>query len=228
MGDLHIDEMAQKLKTYDYVNIQFEAGLYGSSRKNICKRVKKLIEASDNIILTMHRVDLADSLWSLKNVARIFSNRHILRNLNRIRGSVYFQGLYEEVVDVMKKHSKNHNANIIVHTKRDKKNIERIHFPLTFLNEQERTRERSSQERKEFVEKYNLDENDTVIGLFGFVNEYKGHETAIKALKFLPNQYKIIIFGSQHPMSINLYSQVDPYIKHLMDIIEGEEDSNKV
>ena len=215
MGNLHIDEMAQKLKKYDYVNIQFEAGLYGSCRKNICKRVKKLIEASDNIILTMHRVDLADSLWSLKNVARIFSNRHILKNLNGIRGSVYFQGLYEEVVDVMKKHSKNHNANIIVHD-----------FPPTFLNEQERTRERSSRERKEFIEKYNFYENDKIIGLFGFVNEYKGHETAIKALRFLPHQYKIIIFGSQHPMSINLYSPVDPYIRRLMNVIEGEEDNN--
>ena len=69
-----------------------------------------------------------------------------------------------------------------------------------------------------------------IIGLFGFVSEYKGHETAIRALKLLPAEYKIIIFGSQHPMSIMQNTKVDPYIDQLIQIIteDTEYDKDKI
>lgn len=229
MADKHIDDIANRLKTYDYVNIQFEAGLYGSSRAHIYQRVKKLIKASNNVIVTMHRVDLPNSFRDVRVLKQAFSSKNIFRNINNLRRTMYFENIYKLIVDVVKEHSQKYNANIIVHTKRDKKNIERIFgfdqvydFPLCFLDEKDRKRKREEEERKSFLEKYSLDCNDVVIGLFGFVNEYKGHETAIKALKFLPDNYKILIFGSQHPMTIQPYSPVDPYIKKLVNLIEED------
>lgn len=56
-GDRHIKEMCEKIKEYDFVNIQFEAGLYGARIKDIFRRVKWLINAAPNLTLTMHRVD---------------------------------------------------------------------------------------------------------------------------------------------------------------------------
>ena len=58
IADEHIEDLAKSLKNYDYVNIQFEAGLYGNNKKDICRRMKKLINASNNLIVTMHRIDL--------------------------------------------------------------------------------------------------------------------------------------------------------------------------
>ena len=223
-----IHEIFQAGKNYDYVNIQFEAGLYGNTKNDILRRVKKIIKASNNVILTMHRVDLPKSIFSLKTFKVLVSSKNIIGNLRRIRNEIYFKSLYKDLIKIMKDHSKNNESNIIVHTKRDKKTIERffdfknVHdFPLTFLNKEERLRERNISERNGFIDRYSLNKNDKIIGIFGYISEYKGHETIIKALSYLPDDYKLLIFGSQHPMSIQEYKSCDDYIEKLLKLIEN-------
>ena len=228
IANKHIDEISQAVKNYDYVNIQFEAGLYGNTKNDILRRVKKIIKASNNVILTMHRVDLPKSIFSLKTFKVLVSSKNIIGNLRRIRNEIYFKSLYKDLIKIMKDHSKNNESNIIVHTKRDKKTIERffdfknVHdFPLTFLNKEERLRERNISERNGFIDRYSLNKNDKIIGIFGYISEYKGHETIIKALSYLPDDYKLLIFGSQHPMSIQEYKSCDDYIEKLLKLIEN-------
>ena len=228
IANKHIDEISQAVKNYDYVNIQFEAGLYGNTKNDILRRVKKIIKASNNVILTMHRVDLPKSIFSLKTFKVLVSSKNIIGNLRRIRNEIYFKSLYKDLIKIMKDHSKNNGSNIIVHTKRDKKTIERffdfknVHdFPLTFLNKEERLREKNISERNGFIERYSLNKNDKIIGIFGYISEYKGHETIIKALSYLPDDYKLLIFGSQHPMSIQKYKSCDDYIEKLLQLIEN-------
>ena len=227
IAEEHIDELAKSLKNYDYVNIQFEAGLYGNNKKDILRRVKKLIEASNNLIVTMHRIDLPKLLFSLKTLKILFSSKNIVQNIRSIKNEIYFKQLYRDIVKIIKKHSKKHNVNIIVHTKKDKKNIERFFdfhnvydFPLTFLDKNQRLRKRNEKEREDFVRKYELEKNDKLIGIFGYISEYKGHETIMKALSYLPDNYKLLIFGSQHPMSIQEFSKCDPYISKLLDMVD--------
>ena len=234
IADKHIDEIAESLKKYDYVNIQFEAGLYGNTKGDICRRVKKLIETSNNLIVTMHRVDLPKAMFSLKTLKILFSSKNIVENMRRIKNEIYFKQLYKDVIKLIKIHSKKYNSNIIVHTKKDKKNIERFFdfnnvydFPLTFLDEKARLRKRNDSEVEKFKEKYDLEKNDKTIGIFGYISEYKGHETIIKALPYLPDNYKLLIFGSQHPMSILEYCPCDGYLAKLMHIIETIDEKKK-
>ena len=234
IAEEHIDELAKSLKNYDYVNIQFEAGLYGNNKKDILRRVKKLIEASNNLIVTMHRVDLPKLLFSLKTLKILFSSKNIVRNMQVIKNEIYFKQLYRDLVKIIKNHSKKHNVNIIVHTKKDKKNIERFFdfhnvydFPLTFLDKNQRLRKRNDREKEEFIKKYELDKNDKLIGIFGYISEYKGHETIIKALSYLPDNYKLLIFGSQHPMAIQEFSKCDPYISKLLNELKKQEELNE-
>ena len=42
----------------------------------------------------------------------------------------------------------------------------------------------------------------------------------MKALSYLPDNYKLLIFGSQHPMSIQEFSKCDPYISKLLDMVD--------
>ena len=235
IANKHIDEISQAVKNYDYVNIQFEAGLYGNTKNDILRRVKKIIKASNNVILTMHRVDLPKSIFSLKTFKVLVSSKNIIGNLRRIRNEIYFKSLYKDLIKIMKDHSKNNGSNIIVHTKRDKKTIERffdfknVHdFPLTFLNKEERLREKNISERNGFIERYSLNKNDKIIGIFGYISEYKGHETIIKALSYLPDDYKLLIFGSQHPMSIQEYKSCDDYIEKLLNLIENISKNKKL
>ena len=240
IADEHIEDLAKSLKNYDYVNIQFEAGLYGNNKKDICRRMKKLINASNNLIVTMHRIDLPKLIFSLKTLKILFSSKNIINNMRLIKNEIYFKQLYRDVVKMIKKHSKKYNSNIIVHTKKDKKNIERFFdfynvydFPLTFLNKKQRLRKRKESEREEFVKKYGLKKDDKLIGIFGYISEYKGHETIINALSYLPDNYKLLIFGSQHPMAIQEYTKCDPYIARLLDMtdklkeIEEEKELNE-
>ncbi|HSX13234.1 MAG TPA: hypothetical protein VLE96_02295, partial [Chlamydiales bacterium] len=64
-------------------------------------------------------------------------------------------------------------------------------------------------------------ENHTYLGVFGFINNYKGHETAIKSLLSLPENYKLLIFGAQHPHTIQLEEAINKYIKDLIQLISS-------
>lgn len=226
LADRHIEDICKKLKDFDYVNIQFEAGLYGTVRGDIIKRVKKLIKASPNLIFTMHRIDVGESLLDKGYLKRMISGK-LVQGLKLYRQSTYMAKMYSTLINYLKEQSAKKNVNIMVHTKREKKNVEQLFgfenvydFPITFMNQEMRLRKRDTEERKEFLDKYGLREQDVIIGLFGFISEYKGHETALKALKFLPENYKVMVFGSQHPMSIMNNVSIDPYIDRLIKLIE--------
>lgn len=234
LADTHIKEMAKKLKGYDYVNIQFEAGLYGTARQDIIRRIKWLIDACPyNMTFTMHRVDIAESIFDKGNLKQLLYG-NFFKNLKNVRQKTYMAKLYQIVIRYIKRKAEKKNYNIIVHTKREKKNIQQLYgfekvydFPITFMDEKMRERKPDEKERELFRKKYGLNFGDKIIGLFGFVSEYKGHETAIRALKLLPAEYKIIIFGSQHPMSIMQNTKVDPYIDQLIQIITEDTEYEK-
>lgn len=233
LADNHIHEICVRLKEFDYVNIQFEAGLYGSTRGDILRRTRRLINASSNLILTMHRIDIGESLLDRGYLKQLLA-RNWIQGLKIYRQNTYMAKIYSSIAAYMKRQSKNRNMNIMVHTKREKNNIEQLFcfhhvydFPITFMNQEMRMRRRNQDEHSAFLETYGLKESDVVIGLFGFISEYKGHETAIKALKFLPDHYKIMIFGSQHPMSIMNHVSVDGYIARLIQLIEDNSIMNQ-
>jgi len=60
-----------------------------------------------------------------------------------------------------------------------------------------------------------LPENAALIGVFGFLNEYKGFGTAIQALHYLPDNYHLLIFGGIHPNEIAAHRPIHPYISSL-------------
>ena len=49
-----------------------------------------------------------------------------------------------------------------------------------------------------------------LIGVFGFLNEYKGIGTAIQALQHLPKNHHLLIFGGVHPQEIAARQQRHP------------------
>jgi len=226
-GDRYIDKLAERLKEFDYVNIQFEAGLFGVTKKSILKRVSKLINASTNLIVTMHRIDLP----------RRVVDKDVLKLLLRFRFNEAFHtcrhhdflNLYRDLIEILKKKDCKSKGSVavIVHTRREKFNIEEIFgfhnvydFPITFLSKTQRAYQRSADDRKAFIKRYGFKPDDKVIGLFGFISEYKGFDTVLKALIHLPSNYKLAFFGRQHPMSIVDNLSVDQYIKRLIDMIE--------
>ena len=60
----------------------------------------------------------------------------------------------------------------------------------------------------------NIDQS-IVIGMFGYISPYKGHLEALKAMRCLPAQYVLMIFGRQHPQTM-LQNAIDPYLDALV------------
>lgn len=226
-ASLHVREVCEKVKTFDCVNIQFEAGLFGALPKDAKKSFFAIAKFCKNLVLTMHRYDA-----KVKYPATSFLVKSILKmQLKQCFGSLFNTiksnadlSLYDQVIKFCKKNK----VPIIIHTQRHREYIRNNYnyelvfdHPLCFYKQSQITEMQKKWTRREFCEKYNFPSDKIYIGIFGFISGHKGYETALKALCHLPSNYHLIIFGSQHPHSIQISEQVNPYIKLILDQIHA-------
>ena len=228
-GDRHIKKIASRLKDYDYVNIQFEGGLYGARIPDVYRRLCWLIDAAQNVTLTMHRVDSDQAPLGLAIRTGIATRSY--RRFKVLRGGNKFAGLSESIVRHCQRASKRKNVWIKVHTRRERRSVSEIYgntnvydYPLAFLTPDEQAEAWSHRDRAAFLEKHGFSPDDKVIGLFGYLSNYKGIETAIEALSYLPTDYKLGLFGSQHPQTIKRGEAVNPYLQSLFNLIDNIDD----
>src|SRR5260221_5636638 len=122
-GDRHIKTIAAQLKDYDFVNIQFEAALYGGNNKHIVRRFKWLLDACRNVVVTMHRID--PPTVHIGRTMGIFwqtlMGGHPLDALFRLQDEALrkrnAERLYQTIIDICRQRSKAANVWIGVHTK---------------------------------------------------------------------------------------------------------------
>lgn len=219
-GDRHIKDICEKLKGYDFVNIQFEGGLYGAQLKDVYRRAKWLIDAAPNLTLTMHRVDADFPKLPLVFGVKSYRQRRAAQNAQKFS---YFS---KSIVDYCAKAAEKKNVLIKVHTRREARTVAEVFrnkavydYPLAYLTPDEQKFAWSHSDRAQFLEKYGFEQGDKVIGLFGYLSNYKGIETAIEALSVLPQEYKLGLFGSQHPQTVKRGEPVHPYLKSIFDLM---------
>jgi glycosyltransferase involved in cell wall biosynthesis len=226
LGDRHIERIAEQLKTFDYVDIQFESGLYGANIRQVRARILKLIDAAPNLILTMHRLDMMQTT-TIGDIYRGFL-RLSLQPLLRARSRNAHARMYREIVRHCAKRAKRKNLWIKVHTKREKRLIAEafdfsncIDYPLCFLNDRDRRTVQSRVAPDELKTRYSLPPDAKTIGAFGYVSDYKGFETLIRTVSVLPENWHLLVVGSQHPQSIQAWTALDPYLATLIREIES-------
>lgn len=224
---MHIEKICEELKSFDYVNIQFEAGLFGSDIRQIKKRFFAVASACKKAVVTMHRFQTKDKYpglaflgksllrWKLKPFVREFLHAYANN-----KGAPIYSGVI--------KYCKKRRFPIIVHTQRDRKLIEtQVNYdlvfdhPLCFYNQAYMDSIREVYTRADFCQNFSLDENKTYIGIFGFISRYKGYETVIKALQFLPENYELLIVGTQHPHTITTHESINEYVDSLLGLISS-------
>ena len=112
----------------------------------------------------------------------------------------------------------------IVHTKRDARLLRDVfriqnvdHHPLSFIAAADAERIRQAATRDQFPLLRTLPAGAKLIGSFGFLSPYKGFETALRALHYLPEDHHLLIFGGVHPQAIKREQAIDPYIRILLD-----------
>ena len=231
LGRQHIRKMAAQLKKFDYVNIQFEAGLFGSAIPDIKHNVITLLRAAPNVILTMHRIDVDEtSLFAdiVQSIVRLSP-----KPLQRRRAVGSYARLYGDIIMEAKRQSYNKNVWLKVHTKRERRVTEELYrfknvrdAPLAYLDTESRSRILADVSPDLLRERYKLPANAKIIGAFGYVAAYKGFETLLETIKILPPEWFLMIVGSQHPQSIKPWSNISPYLNTLINSVEAGKAEN--
>jgi glycosyltransferase involved in cell wall biosynthesis len=112
----------------------------------------------------------------------------------------------------------------IVHNRRDLFDAKYLYglrrvfdHPLAYLAADEVEAVRADASPRQFPMLDELPDDAVLIGVFGFLNEYKGFTTAIQALQHLPKNHHLLIFGGIHPQHITRHQARHPYISSLFD-----------
>jgi hypothetical protein len=197
----YIDEICLKLQEFDVVNLHCELGLFGTSEKDIIPRILRISQASKRLIMTMHRLDIDQEkpghaavyskiLQSLKQ--RLASNPfHILVHLPRERGWINILYDIEHVTD----------------------------FPVIFLTNKRREFFQKKRNPTQWKKQFSLKESDKTIGIFGLLSPYKSYSHALRLLRLLPVQYKLMIIGETAPSRIREW-QIDPVIQEITSYLD--------
>ncbi len=221
LADRHVKSICRALRQFDVVNLQLEHGTLGRQGADIYRRFCWLTDAAPRLSVTFHTLPMppafdatgfAKALVTLKfkAAARMqaeFRRTHLLshgiaRQLRRAQ-------TYKQV-------------SAIVHNRRDLHDARYLYgvrqvfdHPLSYLAASEAEAIRSGAARPRFAMLDGLPADAVLIGVFGFLNEYKGIETAIEALQYLPKNHHLLIFGGVHPQEIAPRQPRHPYITSL-------------
>ena len=222
LGDAHIKEICAELGKFDAVSLQLEFGTLGRRARDIEQRFRWLVDAAPRLSVTFH---------SLKRPP-VFPIADFARALSRLD--------WHKVIDIKARHSDDMRLSLgvarilrraqklkpvgaIVHNHRDRADARYLHgfkrvfdHPLCFLSPSETDAVLSRTTRKHFALLDPLPADTKLIGVFGFLNNYKGFEVAIRALHHLPEDYHLLIFGGVHPNDIPAREPVHPYIASLL------------
>ncbi len=220
-GNRHIEEICRAIADFDAVNVQLEFGTLGRTAKDIYRRFRRIVRAAPRVSITFHTLK-RPPVFSWANFFKavvaldwrdayqqraIFAREHILS---------------EGIASCLRRAQRHKPVNIIVHNRRDLsdaihlhgfRNVE--HHPLTFLTSADIEAINSQSERQNFPLLDRLPSKSTLIGVFGFLNDYKSFGTVIRALYHLSSDFHLLIFGGTHPNEIQQSQPVHPYIASL-------------
>jgi len=230
-AEKHIDTLRDRLMDFDCVNIQVEAGLYGTLPNDIIRRVKKLIDRNPNTSVTLHSPRLLgrsgqDIRGAIKDIVslRVRAGLQKLRELGP--GQIHLH-INRSII----KYAIKNKCKLIVHTKRAKKQIKLLYdysnvevHPLKIVSDDFCV---DPGFRDGLCRDLGLHESDVLIGMFGYISSYKGHMDAILAMAELPENFKLVIFGRQHPQTLKSNGEPDGYITKLLNTISAIDHKNK-
>jgi len=79
---------------------------------------------------------------------------------------------------------------------------------------------RRDRAKDEWRTKLGLSKDDQVIGLFGSFSRYKDNKCVLRALGYLPANYKLVFVGGAHPFSRKPY-EYDGNLLEIVNVIDG-------
>ena len=226
LGDKHIREICDEIKDFDFVNIQFEPGIFGSSPKIIFRRINLILKASKKFYMTFHTVR-QDAGFRKRTFARNLLSKKPIKALDYLNDTALTNN-YGKMY--RKFNSKSFTKGFcLYHTRSAQKfvnlrypDIPTMDYPLVFISDDSKKNYKASQEKdsKWLKKKYNIPADKIIVSCFGFISKYKNFETVIEAIYRLPDKYHLMIFGATHPNEVTIGNSFNAYLTDLIDLIE--------
>lgn len=223
LADQHIKSIAARLAEFDSVNIQLEYGTLGRTSQQINRRLRRLVNAAPAVSVTFHTMLAHEPLdWAL--VGRSLITGRVGRAVEVISTFHRSRELGARTYRLLHARQRTRPVNAIVHTKRDARLLHDVfriknvdHHPLSYISPEQADHIRRTATCDQFPILRTLPSGAKLIGSFGFLSPYKGFETALHALHYLPDDHHLLIFGGIHPQAIKRGQAIDPYIQTLLD-----------
>ncbi len=221
LGNRHIEDICREIADFDAVNLQLEFGTLGRSAKDIYRRFRRIISAAPRLSITFHTLKRPPSFsWAdfCKGVVSLNWRQAWQQRADFAREKILSEG----IAGCLRRIQRRKPVNIIVHNRRDLSDARHLHrfqnvehHPLAFLTSADVEAIINKSKRQNFPLLDQLPSQSKLIGVFGFLNDYKGFGTSIRALYHLPANYHLLIFGATHPNEIQQNQPLHPYIASL-------------
>lgn len=231
VGDQAIKRLCDEvIPKFDVINLQWEPGLLGLTLKQILRRTKMIfgacIKHKKHLVVTAHTVLVQPVRPSLLSV---------LYNLRKDRN-----GLFRYIRAGLSSYVRQTNAllrwvdregklTLVAHTARDRRffcyvvGLKRVvDHPLSYMRAGwvEQLVKENGIKRQEFENIAGTGKKFVVV--YGFLSDYKGVETAINSMRYLPDDYVLLIYGGVHNANFKKFQKVNPYVEKLMKAVEGD------
>ena len=223
LADRQIKEICRAIRGFDAVNLQLEYGTLGRYGSDIHRRFCWLTTAAPRLSVTFHTL-LTPPVFDGGGFARALARLQV-KTAARLQAEFRRAHLLSAGIARQLRHLQGRKqVSAIVHNRRDLHDVRYLYglkrvfdHPLAYLAAAEIEAIRAGASRQRFAMLDGLPADAVLIGVFGFLNEYKGIGTAIQALQYLPANHHLLIFGGLHPQHITPRQARHPYISSLFD-----------
>lgn len=222
LGDKHIREIAARLSEFDAVNIQLEFGTLGLTVSQILRRMRRLVGRAPAVTVTFHTVLDNDGIdW--RAIGQALAKLNFTRARELFDEGVHRERLAYGMHRIFRRARRHKPVGFILHGKREARLMRELHryrnvvwHPLAFVPAESAAEIRATTSRADFPQLAHLPPDAVLVGTFGFISDYKGFDTAIQALRLLPANHHLLIFGGIHPQAIRRNEPINPYLGSLL------------
>ena len=223
LADRHINEICDAIRGFDVVNLQLEHGTLGRYGRDIYRRFCWITEAAARLSVTFHTLLMPPHFDAAGFIKALATGK--FQTAARLHADFTRSGLLSYgIARQLRRTQRRKQVSAIVHNRRDRYDASCLYginhvfdHPLSFLAAAEVDAVRRGASRRRFAMLDDLPADAMLIGVFGFLNEYKGIGTAIQALHYLPDNHHLLVFGGVHPREIVQGQPRHPYIASLFD-----------
>ena len=223
-GNQHIDAIAESFSDYDAIILQYEPGLYANTLNLSQKRALKLITSHKNVLLTLHSHPQLNNRVSWRKIVKELVSRNVKAALGAwmsLRQERSTHRFWQKIADLR-------YVKIHTHCQQDKRILKQLYrvphifdFPHALFTQEEVATYKAQYDRDAFLQRYNLNPQHKYVAIFGFYGAYKGHITALKMLKYLPEDYHLLIIGGEHPQGMQPGTRMNEYLEQILSVVEA-------